>query len=233
MSHVEILDFDPLVRKHVRIVPTYRCLQISSWVLLTFALILPVAVALFVIFDFLEFGGKILAATEERPILDFQHSRTFIHQDLFDKLVLSFWSLTGVAFAWPLAVFVTLSLISFQLDRFTLVALTVVVLWQTAIHVTTLVNDSLKWHGAFDASLGSIVTDLWVTGVFAYLDAVILLTVFQMYAMSANERSILREGGTDARFSGSTFLARVRHPAEHQERRETGPNCAVGFFSAI
>jgi hypothetical protein len=136
MAHVEALDFDALVRKHVRIVPTYRSFQISSWVLLSVALILPIIFALTVGFDVLVFGfhivGSSLVPMQEVPTLDFQFSRTFIHDQLFGEWLTNWWSLTGMAFAWPLAFFLTLSLISLQFDWFVLAALSLVFLWQTA-----------------------------------------------------------------------------------------------------
>lgn len=186
MSHVEVLDFDPLVRKHVRIVPTYRLFQMVSWEALSIALILSLGFAFVLGLDLVAFG------------------RLFTHDQL-SKWMRDWWLLATLAL-WPVAVFATLSLISFQFDRLALAAFYLLSLWFTVRPVTKLVNDSLKWQGALDASLTSIVGDIWLIGVLASFAPVIVLTVFQLYAMSAHERSILREGGTEARLSGSTFL---------------------------
>jgi hypothetical protein len=206
---VEVLDFDALVRKHVRIVPTCRSFQMSSWVPLSIALILPVVFVLGVIFDVVLYGLNIarfpLSDLQAVPILQFQVSHKFLHEQLFGEWLRNWWSLTGLAFGWPLSVFVTLSLVSFQIDRVTLTAFSLLGFWQTARTATVLVTDSLKWQGAFDG-LEPIVEDVWLTGVFAYFGSFIFVTVFRLYVLSGHERSILREGGAGTRFSRSTIL---------------------------
>jgi hypothetical protein len=213
MSAPEVLDFDVLVRKHVRIVPTCRIFQLSCWLVLSAALFLLAFVAIVVIADFLWFGllhiSRLYYATQDWPVFDFTVSRHIIEMIRSGELVYPGWQtvyLIGVFVAWPLSVFVALSLISFQLDRFVLAALPFLLLYAGVAYVTPFVHESLKWEGAIDQSLSPIISDAWSTGVEAYVWLFAFLSLRQMLSTSAPERNILREGATSVRFSGSTLL---------------------------
>jgi hypothetical protein len=209
MSAAEFLDFDVLVRKHVRIVPTCRYFQLSSWVLASLVLFYLILFAFAVFVDFGHFAVLNIHPTAQNPpTLDFMFSRTVI------DTIRSGWisptqrtlHLFGLFLGWTLSVFVALSMISLQFDRFVLAALSVLALLFVRSDVVGFVDDGQKWHGAMDINLGGIVEDIWTTSAVAYFWLFALLTLRQLYTMSAPERNILREGATNIRFSGSTLL---------------------------
>jgi hypothetical protein len=117
MSHAEVLDFDALVRKHVRIVPTYRSFQIATWYSLSPVLMILPFFAFAISIDFTVF------ATNEGSTLDFQNSGTLIQYLLFGDWLIIWKTLANWTLAIPLSVFLTLSLISIQVDRLLLAAL--------------------------------------------------------------------------------------------------------------
>jgi hypothetical protein len=139
-----------------------------------------------------------------------------------------------VVFGWPLGVFLALSLISFQFDRLALAALPLFGLVQTARIVSQLVNDGQKWKGGLDpSSTVNIVGDVWIIGTAAYFWSFILLTIFQLYVMSAHERSILREGAAEARFSGSTFLHAFGVPPNIRNSARRARTALLAFLGNI
>jgi hypothetical protein len=95
------------------------------------------------------------------------------------------------------------------------------------------VNDSLKWQGAFDFSLSDIVNDVWGIGVIAYFIPIILMTVSELYAMSARERGILREGAAGARFCGSTFLHAFGIPPNIRNSARRVRTALLAFISNL
>jgi hypothetical protein len=221
MAHVEVLDFDALVRKHVRILPTYRSFQMISWIPLVLVLSLLLGFIVFLIYDLVTAGLR----------TDFLFSLFFIQRKVPDQF-LNWWSLATLAL-WPVAVFATLSLISFQLDRLARAAFSLLALWYIVRPVSKLVNDSLKWQGGLDENLGSIVSDVWLIGVLALFAPVVVLTVSQMYALSAHERSILREGGTETRLFGSTFLHAFGIPPNIKNSTRRVRTALLAFLSNL
>jgi hypothetical protein len=211
MSAVEVLDFDGLVRKHVRIVPTFRCFQIATWAMLLLVLAVLAVIVLAVAADIIWFGANIINtryyAIPEPPQLDFRFTRG-VANDLLtgETLQPSRAGLLDANIAWSLAVFVALSLISFQFDRFSLAASVYLAGRSSFQLVKNTISAAAKWHGTFDTTLSPIVSNGWGMIFYGYLWAVVFLTLRQLYTLSTTERIILREGATSARFARASFL---------------------------
>ncbi len=217
---IDSLNLDLLVRKHVRISPACRYLQLICLALGSVPLLLLTVLVFFVAVDVISFIDSYGMAVfnyhnTEYHMLDFRWTRFAIYESLFGETLRPYRPTAFALIVSLLSLFLALSFISFRIDLFALASLSFLSLRGTMSLIEKASSEYHEWQTAVPKIAGgvqiapagpSIVTDVWIQGVNIYFFFIVMSALYQYYATPEQEGYILREGAQSIRFSSSTLL---------------------------
>jgi len=213
---IEVLDFDTLARKYFAMSPSCRGAQFVCSILAIFFLMIAFVILAVPASDMILFGlshiDRLLVGAKELPVLDFHISMRVLHELVYGEALRTDRELLSspwLALTWILCIFVALSFVSLRLDLFAFAAIACGIGWKLYVSSITFASEFRYWQtvpDALGAQLTTVVDAFWSGAVAMYFLFVGGVTLRTYFTLSPRERDILREGASDVRFAGSTFL---------------------------